>query len=117
MECTYQLFYLLSEHSRKAPSSPDKVGVLGDWKEFVQKESGRHCTQEQTACLVSETTVGKFPIIYFRGISVAAGNLVRYGSTDRIGRVWGYRERTRADPEAKTQPHLTSTSHDYDKRQ
>jgi hypothetical protein len=67
------------------PQVPALRDILRDWKEFVQKLLGRHCTQELTTCFLGETIV---PIMYFRGIFITARSLVGYRSAGRIGRVW-----------------------------
>ena len=87
--------FLCTQNTREStPRVQTHSSILTHGKEFVQKFQGRHRAQKETACFLSETIVGGFPIMYFRGIIVAARSLVRYGWTDRIGRVWGWGDRS-----------------------
>src|SRR5882762_3037022 len=75
------------------PRVRTRLSILRDRKEFVQKFRGRHRAQEETACFLGEMIVCRVPIVYFRGICIAARSLVRYGSTGGNGRVWWWGDR------------------------
>jgi hypothetical protein len=89
--CVHIKLFPRTSNTRESPFRVRALwGILRYRKELVQKLLGRHRAQEQTACFQSETIVGRVPIMYFRGIRITSRSFVRYRSTGRIGRVWGW---------------------------
>jgi hypothetical protein len=68
-------------------------GILTDRKEYFQELLGRHRAQERITGLLRKTVIGGISVMCLRGEAVVARCLVRYGSTGRDGRVWGWGDR------------------------
>ena len=87
--CIHINLFLCTQNTREStPQVQTHFSILTDWKKFVQKFCGQHCTQEETTCLLGEMIICRVPIMCFRGICITARSLVRYGRTGEDGCVW-----------------------------
>ncbi|KIM83744.1 hypothetical protein PILCRDRAFT_7134 [Piloderma croceum F 1598] len=66
------------------------LGILTDRKKHVEKSLGWHRAQEVAAGFLGKTIVGRISVMCLRGVAVVPRCLVRYGSTSRNERVWGW---------------------------